>query len=82
MQGGTTTRHGPGMAVQHPFPRSYSYPEDGEPLTVPDGNYFVLGDNRPNSFDSSEGWLVPVENLVGRVWLSYWPPSTWGIVSR
>jgi signal peptidase I len=68
--------------VQFIFPRTYGYPDDGEPVAVPDGSYFVLGDNRPNSFDSSEGWLVPVENLVGRVWLSYWPPSTWGIVSR
>jgi signal peptidase I len=50
------------------------------PANIPDGSYFVLGDNRPESSDSREGWFVPVENLVGRVWLSYWPPDTWGAV--
>jgi signal peptidase I len=29
--------------------------------------FFVLGDNRPNSSDSRQGWLVPDENIVGRV---------------
>ena len=31
------------------------------------GCYFVMGDNRQNSSDSREGWLVPAENIVGRV---------------
>jgi signal peptidase I len=29
--------------------------------------YFVLGDNRPNSSDSRQGWLVPRENIIGYV---------------
>jgi signal peptidase I len=29
--------------------------------------YFVLGDNRQNSSDSRQGWLVPLENIVGYV---------------
>jgi signal peptidase I len=62
------------------FPASYTYPFDGQPRQVPDGNYFVLGDNRPNSSDSHLGWFVPVENLVGKAWISYWPPPNWGVM--
>jgi len=49
------------------------------PLTVPDGEYFVLGDNRNSSSDSHGGWTVPRESIIGKVWLCYWPPSEWGL---
>ncbi|MFC1961469.1 signal peptidase I [Chloroflexota bacterium] len=47
---------------------------------IGDDYYFVLGDNRRNSNDSHSGWLVPKENIVGKAWLSIWPPSNWGLV--
>ena len=34
--------------------------------------YFVLGDNRQNSSDSRQGWLVPKENIVGKALITYW----------
>jgi len=37
--------------------------------------YFVLGDNRLHSNDSRNWGPVPLENIVGRVWMSYWPFS-------
>lgn len=55
---------------------------DLEPRRVPEGNYFVLGDNRPNSSDSHLGWYVPVSSIIGKAWFSYWPPATWGPVEH
>ena len=36
------------------------------------GQYFVLGDNRNHSNDSHTGWLVPKEDIIGKVWFKYW----------
>ena len=70
-----------GVQVPEPYlsdaTADYTYPPEGRPVVVPDGSYFVLGDNRRESFDSHAGWFVPVENLVGSVWLTYWPPASW-----
>jgi signal peptidase I len=45
--------------------------EDGQ-LIVPEGYYFVLGDNRDESLDSRYWGFVPRENVIGRPLLIYW----------
>jgi len=45
--------------------------EDGQ-LIVPEGSYFVLGDNRDESLDSRYWGFVPRENIIGRPLLIYW----------
>lgn len=47
---------------------------------VGEDEYFVLGDNRPNSSDSRSWGMLPQKYIIGRAWLSYWPPQTWGFV--
>ncbi len=50
------------------------------PVTVGPGEFFVLGDNRPNSSDSHSWGNLPADLVIGKVVLSYWPPSDWGLV--
>ena len=47
------------------------------PLVVPSGHYYVLGDNRLSSDDSRNWGTVPLENVIGRAWVSFWPIDRW-----
>jgi signal peptidase I len=49
-----------------------------EAITIPDGHYFMLGDNRGASADSREWGPVPEEWIIGEVRLRYWPPGRIG----
>ena len=61
-----------GVAIEEPY---VTKPDrrSADAVDVPEGSYYVLGDNRSVSTDSREWGMVPAENVVGRMWFRYWP---------
>jgi len=49
-------------------------------IEVPPGQYYVMGDNRLHSSDSREWGLVTINEIVGRAFFRYWPPTAFGLV--
>ncbi len=49
-------------------------------ITVPSGDYYMMGDNRPDSLDSRFWGPVPKAWLIGKAFLTYWPPDRIGLL--
>jgi len=49
---------------------------------VQEGQLFVLGDNRNDSKDSHQWGLLPIENVIGKALIIYWPPPEWKLISH
>jgi signal peptidase I len=47
----------------------------GKTAHVPADSYFMMGDNRSESCDSRTWGAVPRHNLIGKVFMTYWPPN-------
>lgn len=56
--------------------------QEGIPITVPEGELFVMGDNRPHSSDSREFGPIPTSSIIGKAFLRYWPINQFTIVSK
>lgn len=54
------------------LPRELSVRDNFGPIQVPAASYFVMGDNRDNSFDSRFWGFVPDENMIGPAFIKYW----------
>ncbi len=68
-----------GQPLEETYVRSV--PRYSQPLLqIPPGYYYVLGDNRNNSSDSHSWGTLPESQIVGKAWVSYWPPSLWGVI--
>ncbi len=61
-----------GEQIAEPFPHDLT-PYDMAPVTLGPLSYLVLGDNRSNSNDSRSFGPVTRDQILGRVWLRYWP---------
>jgi signal peptidase I len=57
-----------GELAQHSYVR-----DNFGPVTVPAGDYFVMGDNRDGSFDARFWGPLPNRLLKGKAWFLYWP---------
>jgi signal peptidase I len=69
-----------GAALDEPHAQGDTSTRHNASVMVPPLHVFVMGDNRNHSNDSRSFGPVPIENIVGRAWVSYWPPEEVGLV--
>ena len=50
-------------------------------INVPEGKYYVLGDNSSNSFDSRFWGFADASSLIGEPYLRVWPPGRFGLIN-
>lgn len=56
--------------------------KEGEPVTVPAGEFLVMGDNRPFSSDSREWGFLKMKDIIGKSFFVYWPITTMRVIQN
>jgi signal peptidase I len=69
-----------GTALEEPY--IASAPAYTSKWSIPEGYLFVLGDNRNDSADSHTWGILPLDNVVGKAVLVYWPITDWMILKH
>ncbi len=77
IRGGTLYRNG--EAVEEPYAEG-RMTQDYAPLTLEEGEIFVLGDNRENSYDSRHTGPLKMSDLRGTCSRVVWPIGEWGSI--
>jgi len=72
--------HVNGIPLDEPY--IYDQPNYNGSWMVPENSLFVLGDNRNRSSDSHSWGMVPLENVIGKALVVYWPPENWQLLDR
>lgn len=67
-----------GVQLDEEFVAAGTFPGRHPKIVVPPLHVFVMGDNRTHSNDSRTFGPVPISNIVGRAWVSYWPLESLG----
>jgi signal peptidase I len=71
------------MQVQNfPYIEQCKYDEEGFTCVVPEGHYFMMGDNRDNSNDSRYWGFVPERNIVGKAFMIWWNFDDFGRIGN
>lgn len=67
-----------GNPIAEPYLPDGTNMRDFDEVTVPADHVFMMGDNRNQSRDSRVFGAIPREDIVGRAFVTVWPPGAWG----
>jgi len=67
-----------GNPIAEPYLPDNTTMRDFEEVSIPADHVFMMGDNRNQSRDSRFFGAIPREDIVGRAFVSVWPPGAWG----